>query len=286
MNTNPWADAFEAAARAALADPDLFRTGRDDLNSHGIQRLRIEPGRISGFVATRGAHTELHATITLPLLTSSPPPAPACAQHHDSAGDALPDCLTDPAHAHGPALLPDPAQLRLTCTCSMATCRHTAVLAHAFADHLRTHPEDLAAVRGLRAPSRPLQDVPGTNESARPKPLVSAHHAWSQYRKTDDLPPVPTLLAEPTSESIAHQDRALPPPPAPRAEYLLALIEDAAAQARHFLTGDASLECAWEEDAVRLAARVPHLRVPELAERLGLDVADLRRRIAAESLRA
>ncbi|MEU3317380.1 hypothetical protein ABZ743_32545 [Streptomyces sp. NPDC006662] len=41
------------------------------------------------------------------------------------------------------------------------------------------------------------------------------------------------------------------------------------------------LECRWDEDAVRLAARIPRTRVPEVAQRLGIDIAELRRRIAA-----
>ncbi|MFF1344376.1 hypothetical protein ACFVYT_42455 [Streptomyces sp. NPDC058290] len=58
-------------------------------------------------------------------------------------------------------------------------------------------------------------------------------------------------------------------------------MRDAAVQAGAFLHEGNPLECRWDEDAVRLAARIPHTRVPEVAERLGIDIAELCRRITA-----
>ncbi|MFC9734320.1 hypothetical protein ACFWGM_05005 [Streptomyces roseolus] len=116
------------------------------------------------------------------------------------------------------------------------------------------------------------------------RPATSGQHAWDWYRKTGRLPTIPIHPAKPSGKPSDRPDRTLPPPPAPGTEQLLALIEDAAVQARKFLGRKASLECAWEEDAVRLTSRIPHLRIPDIAERLGLDVADLRHRIATEGL--
>jgi hypothetical protein len=57
---------------------------------------------------------------------------------------------------------------------------------------------------------------------------------------------------------------------------LHALVDDAATQAREFLRTGALLECAWDQDAIRLTSRVPHAGIPDIADRLGLDSAHLR----------
>lgn len=289
-HTSMWADGFGAAARAAITDQEAFLAGRADLDERGIERFLISPGRISGLVTARNTGAELHAAITLPVLTADQAAAlrtttPQC-EHLEADDGALPECLADTAHTGGVSVLPDPAELSFICTCpATSPCRHAAALAHALIDRLRTHPEDLAALRGLRQPPHPAQDLPaaGTSTDTRPKTRFSAHHAWAWYRECPDLPLIPKYLPSLSDEPPGPPAWAPPPPPAPTTEHLHALVNDAATQARNFLRSGTPLECAWDEDAVRLAARIPHTSIPEIADRLGLDIADLRNRITAAS---
>ncbi|MFJ6755836.1 hypothetical protein ACIQNK_12550 [Streptomyces sp. NPDC091273] len=287
-HTSTWADRFGAAVSAAIADQEAFLAGRADLDERGIERFLISPGRISGLVTARNTGAELHAAITLPVLTAGQAATlrtatPQC-EHHEADEGALPECLADPAHTGGVTVLPDPAELSFICTCpAISPCRHAAALAHALIDRLRTHPEDLAALRGLRQPPHPAQDLPpaGASTNTRPKTRISAHHAWAWYREYPDRPPIPNYSPSLSNEPPGPPACSPPPPPAPTTEHLHALVNDAATQARNFLCSGTPLECAWDEDAVRLAARIPHIRISEVADRLGLDIADLRSRITA-----
>ncbi|MFE1876404.1 hypothetical protein ACFW9N_37020 [Streptomyces sp. NPDC059496] len=292
-HTSMWADRFGAAARAAITDQEAFLAGRADLDEHGIERFVISPGRISGLATARNTGAKLHATITLPVFTADQAAAlrtatPQC-EHHEADKEALPECLADPAHTGGMTVLPDPAEFGFICTCSaVSPCRHAAALAHAFIDRLRAGPEDLAALRGLRQPPHPAQDVPaaGASTDTRPKIRISAHHAWAWYRECPDLPPIPTYAPSLSDEPPGSPTWSAPPPPAPTSELLHALVNDAAIHARGFLRSGTRLECAWVDDAVRLAARIPHTSFPDIADRLGLDIADLRSRIAASAASA
>ncbi|MDX3643941.1 hypothetical protein [Streptomyces sp. MB09-02B] len=280
-----WADSVGAAARSTIADQETLLVGRTDLDDRGIERLWISPGRISGIVTARNSGAELRVAITLPVLTADQASnvrtaSPHC-EHHDAEDNTLPDCLADPAHAGGVTVVPSPGELRFICTCAMTTpCRHAAALAHALTDRLATHPEDFAVLRGLRQPQHPAQDLPtaGAPTDTRPKNRLSAHHAWAWYRQYPDLPPVPEYSPSLSEEPPGLPDWA-PPPPAPTTEHLHALVNDAAAQARDFLRTGIPLQCAWDADAVRLSSRIPHTCIPDIADRLGLDVADLRNRI-------
>ncbi|MDH6115683.1 hypothetical protein P3T36_007659 [Kitasatospora sp. MAP12-15] len=109
---------------------------------------------------------------------------------------------------------------------------------------------------------------------------VTAHHAWAWYREVAEPPLIPDRTPEiPDNQRPAALPSPPPPTPAPSEEQLVALIRDAATQARsHLLTGEA-LECVRTDDAIRIAALVPQPRLPEIAERLGLDIADLRTRL-------
>lgn len=285
-NTNLWADRFSTAASAAIADQETYLAGRTDLDERGIERFLISPGRISGLVTARNTGAELHVTITLPVLTSdhaaSLRTATSQCVHHEASDDALPDCLAEPAHTGGVNVLPDPAQLRFVCTCpATSPCRHAAALAHALIDRLRTYPGDLAVLRGLRQPSHPAQDIPAADTSAdtRTKTRFSAHHAWAWYRECTDLPPIPNYSPSLSNEPPSPPAWSPPPPPAPTSEHLQALVNDAATHATDFLRSGTPLECAWESDAVRLVSRIPHIRLSDVADRLGLDIAELRHRI-------
>ncbi|MFJ9188488.1 hypothetical protein ACIRQO_36230 [Streptomyces anulatus] len=284
-HTSTWADSFSDAAHAAITDREVLLDGRADLDQFGIGRFLISPGRVSGLVTARNTGSELHTAITLPILTTDQTAAlrtsTAQCAHHEADEPALPD----PTHTEGVTLLPDPSELRFTCTCTAAIpCRHAAALTHALIDRLRTHPDDLATLRGLRQQSHPAQDVPAAagsaNTDTRPKSQLSAHHAWASYREC------PELLLIPDYSPVLPVDPgppgwSPPPSPAPSAEHLYALVNDAATQAASFLRSGTPLECAWDDDAVRLAAHIPNTSIPDIADRLGLDVADLRNRITA-----
>ncbi|MFB6635348.1 hypothetical protein ACFCWY_36200 [Streptomyces sp. NPDC056362] len=287
-HTNLWADHFSTAASLAIADQETFLTGRADLDKRGIERFLVAPGRISGLVAARNTGAELHTSITLPLLASDQAAGPASptphGRNHEPDDAALSDWMTDPDPVRGLNLLPDPAHLRFACTCPAASpCRHAAALAHAFIDRLRTHPGDLAVLRGLRQPALPAQDIPAADRSAdtSTKTRLSAHHAWTWYRECTDLPPIPDYSPPQSNEPPSPATWAPPPPPAPTSEHLNALVNDAAAQAKNFLHSGTPLECAWEADTIRLASRIPHIRISDIADRLDLDIAELRDRITA-----
>ncbi|WP_405974831.1 hypothetical protein OG496_43980 [Streptomyces sp. NBC_00988] len=287
-HASPWADSFGAAARLAIADQETLVAGRADLDDRIIERLWISPGRISGIVTARNSGAELRTAITLPVLTADQVAAvrtasPQC-EHHEADDNALPECLADPAHVGGVTVLPDPGELRFICTCpTTSPCRHAAALAYALTDRLHNHPEDFAVLRGLRQPKHPAQDLPtaGAHTHTGPKNRLSAHHTWAWYRECPDLPPIPHYSPSLSEEPPGPPAWAPPPLPAPTTEHLHALVNDAAAQARDFLRIGVPLECAWDEDAVRLSSRIPHTCIPDIADRLGLDIADLRNRIAA-----
>jgi len=182
------------------------------------------------------------------------------------------------------AVLPEADELRFICTCAATSaCRHVAALAHALSDRLITHPEDLAVLRGLRQPRHPAQDIliADAPADATPKDRLSAHHTWAWYRDRPDLPPVPEYSPSLADELPGAPAWSPPPAPAPTAEHLHALVKDAASQAQDYLHRGVPLECAWETDAVRLASRMPNASIPDIAERLDLDIADLRSRITA-----
>ncbi|MER6103760.1 hypothetical protein ABT115_15885 [Streptomyces sp. NPDC001832] len=288
-HTSLWAESFGAAACSAAADQESLIAGRADLDDRGIERLRISPGRISGTMTARNSGAELQAAITLPVLTTAQVAAvrtasPRCEHHDEAAGIALPECFADPAHTGGVAVLPDPDEFRFICTCATASpCRHAAALIHAFTDRLHTHPEDLAVLRGLRQPQHPAQNLPTADASTdtRPRAQTSAHHAWAWYRECPDLLAIPDYSPPLPEEPPGRPAWSPPPLPAPATEQLQALVYDAAAQAREFLRNGTPLECAWDEDAIRLASRMPHSCLSDIADRLSLDIAHLRNRITA-----
>ncbi|MFF5893826.1 SWIM zinc finger family protein [Streptomyces globisporus] len=292
-HTNVWADSFDSTACAAIGDREALLDGRSDLDQFGIRRFLISPGRVSGLVTARNTGMELQAAITLPILTADQTAAlrTAAAQcaHHHSDGPALPACLSEHAFSVDVRLLPNPSELQFVCTCPSATpCRHAAALAHALIDQLRTHPDDLATLRGLRQPVRPPQDLPAAITNANPETMpparqLSAHHAWAWYRDCPDLSPAPDYSPVVADVPACPSGWSPPPSPAPSAEHLHALIRDAASHAAGFLRSGTPLECAWEDDTLRLTARIPNISIPDIADRLGLDIADLRNRLVEHS---
>lgn len=151
----------------------------------------------------RGKGSEVHAAILLPVLTTEQAAtirtaSPDCA-HSAAPTHTLPDCLADPAHTGGVAVMPQPAELRFICTCPAETspCRHAAALVHVLTDHLRTHPESLAVLRGLS--TSPAEDIPpaGASSGAKPRTRLSAHHTWAWHRDSPDPSPAPRYIAAP-----------------------------------------------------------------------------------------
>ncbi|MFG2394634.1 hypothetical protein ACGFYF_37995 [Streptomyces lavendulae] len=285
--TSPWADRFATTARAAINDPDTLRAGRTELDTQGVEHLRLTPGRIFGIMPARGKGSEVHVAILLPVLTAEQAATIRTASrdcaHTAAPTHTLPDCLADPAHTSGVAVVPQPTELRFICTCPAdnSPCRHAAAVVHVLTDHLLTHPESLAVLRGLS--TSPAQDIPpaGASSGAKPRTRLSAHHTWAWHHDFPDPSPAPRYTAAPFETIPATPTWSAPPPPAAPTEQLHALVRDAAVQAGAFLHDGTPLECRWDEDAVRLAARIPNTRVPEVAERLGIDIAELRRRITA-----
>ncbi|MEU8351786.1 hypothetical protein, partial [Streptomyces sp. NPDC048845] len=200
----------------------------------------------------------------------------------------LPECLTNPDHTGGVPLQPASEEITLSCDCGTSPCRHIPALTHAVTSRLTSRPTDFARLRGL--PEHPdqsptasaAQPATTTRTTPRGKTHIPAHHAWAWYRECAEPPLLPTYTPELTDEPVPNLPAPMTPPaPAPEPEQIHALISDAAAQARAHLRGAAPLECALHEDALRLAAAVPGIRLPETAERLGIDIADLREQISA-----
>lgn len=106
--------------------------------------------------------------------------------------------------------------------------------------------------------------------------------AW--YRECAEPPLLPTHTPQLTDRPVTNLPVSpAPPAPAPQPEQIHALISDAASQARAHLRDATRLECAQHEDALRLAAALPSIRLPETAERLGIDIADLRAQLSEDT---
>ncbi|WP_413115310.1 hypothetical protein ACK1X7_17445 [Streptomyces sp. CY1] len=293
MTPNTWALTWETLLRAAISDEALWLAGHNDLSAGGLTHLTLTPGRISATATDRHHSTPAHPTITLPVLTDDQltawqAAAPTCGHHQAIRTGKLPECLTNPEHTGGVPTQPAPEEITLSCGCGSSPCRHIAALTHAVTARLTTRPTDFATLRGL--PEHPAQhpatgtDQPVITTRTTPggKIHIPAHHAWAWYRECAEPPLLPTYTTELTDE-VAPDLPALPAPPAPapEPEQIHALISDAASQARAHLRNATRLECALHEDTLRLAAAIPGVRLPETAERLGIDIADLREQISA-----
>ncbi|KUN58897.1 hypothetical protein AQJ46_42245 [Streptomyces canus] len=294
MTPNAWAHTWETILRASLNDEALWLAGHNDLSAGGLTHLTLEPGRVTATATDRHHTTPAHPTITMPVLTDDQTTAwqsasPACGHHQAILTGKLPECLTNPAHTGGVPTQPAPEEITFSCDCGIAPCRHIAALTHAVTARLTTRPADFATLRGL--PEHPPQhrpatstDQPVTTTRTTPggKVHIPAHHAWAWYRECSEPPLLPTYTPDLTDEPVPNLPApTAPPAPAPEPEQIHALISDAAAQARAHLRNATQLECALHEDALRLAAVLPGVRLPETAERLAIDVADLREQISA-----
>lgn len=294
MTPNAWAHSWETLLRAAINDEALWLAGHNDLSAGGLTHLTLEPGRVTATATDRHKATPAHPAITMPVLTDAQATAwqsasPTCGHHQAIRTGKLPECLTNPTHTGGVPTQPEPEEIAFTCDCGISPCRHIAALTHTVTARLATSPADFAALRGL--PERPPQHRPATSTvqpvtTTRTTPggkvHIPAHHAWAWYRECAEPPMLPTYTLELTDEPVPPLPApTAPPAPAPEPEQIRALIRDAAAQARAHLREAAQLECALYEDALRLAAAVPGVRLPEAAERLAIDIADLREQISA-----
>ncbi|WP_328946388.1 hypothetical protein OG259_37960 [Streptomyces sp. NBC_00250] len=293
MTLNTWARTWETLLHAAISDEALWLAGHNDLSAGGLTHLTLFPGRISATATDRHHTTPAHPTITLPALTDHQITAwqaasPTCGHHQAVRTGKLPECLTNPDHTGGVPTQPTPEEITLSCDCGTSPCRHIAALTHAVTARLATYPTDFATLRGL--PEHPTQppatgkDQPVTTNRTTPggKIHIPAHHAWAWYRECAEPPLLPTYTPELIDEPVPGLPApAAPPAPAPDPEQVHALISDAASQARAHLRNATRLECAQHEDALRLATAVPGIRLPETAERLGIDIADLREQILA-----
>ncbi|MFC8094647.1 hypothetical protein [Streptomyces sp. NPDC057301] len=297
MTSNAWAHTWETILRATINDEALWLDGHNDLSAGGLTHLALSPGRVTATTTDRHHTTPAHPTITMPVLTDDQTAdwqaaSPTCGHHQAIPNGKLPECLTSPAHTGGVPTQPAPEEVTLSCDCGATPCRHTAALTHAVTARLTTHPADFATLRGL--PEHPPQHhspvgthQPVTTSRTTPggKIHIPAHHAWAWYRECSEPPLLPTYtpeLADGPAPDLPAQP-APPAPPAPEAEQIQALIHDAAAQARAHLRDATQLECALHEDVIRLAAAVPGVRLPETAEHLGIDIADLREQISAHT---
>ncbi len=294
MTPNVWAHTWESILRAHINDDALWLAGHNDLSAGGLTHLTLEPGRVSATATDRHSTTAAHPTIAMPVLTDDQTTAwqsasPSCGHHQAVRTGKLPECLTHPDHTGGVPTLPAPKEITCNCDCGISPCRHTAALTHAVTARLTTRPADFAALRGLpehspqhRPATSTAQPVTTTRTTPGGKVHIPAHHAWAWYRECAEPPLLPTYTAELTDESVPTLPvQTAPPAPAPESEQIQALIRDAAAQARSHLRDATQLECALHEDALRLAAAVPGVRLPETAERLTIDIADLREQISA-----
>ncbi|MDT0547667.1 hypothetical protein [Streptomyces lonegramiae] len=295
MTPNTWAHTWETLLRATINDETLWLAGHNDLSAGGLTHLTLEPGRVSATATDRHHTTPAHPKITLPVLTDAQITAwqtasPACGHHQAVRTGKLPECLTNPDHTGGVPTQPASEKITFSCDCGTSPCRHIAALTHAVTARLTTRPTDFATLRGL--PEHPTQppatgtDQPVTMTRKTPggKVHIPAHHAWAWYRECAEPPLLPTYTPDLTDEPVPGRPApTAPPAPAPDPEQIHALISDAASQARAHLRDATRLECALHEDALRLAAAVPGIRLPETAERLGIDIADLREQISAHT---
>ncbi|WP_372412200.1 hypothetical protein [Streptomyces luteireticuli] len=294
MTPNTWAHTWESLLRATINDEALWLAGHNDLSAGGLTHLTLETGRAHATATDRHNTTPAHPTITMPVLTDDQTTtwqsaSPTCGHHQAVHAGKLPECLTNPAHTGGVPTQPAPGEIISNCDCRNSPCRHIAALTHAVTALLTTHPADFATLRGL--PADPPQHHPDTSThqpvtTTRTTPggkvHIPAHHAWAWYRECAEPPLLPTYTPELTDEPVPNLPaQAAPPTPAPQPEQIHALISDAAAQARAHLRDATHLECALHDDALRLAAAVPGVRLPETAERLAIDIADLREQISA-----
>ncbi|WP_413115470.1 hypothetical protein ACK1X7_20325 [Streptomyces sp. CY1] len=293
MTPNTWAHAWETLLRAAINDEALWLAGHNDLSAGGLTHLILSPGRVSATATDRHHTTPAHPTINLPVLTDTQITAwqaasPTCGHHQAIRTGKLPECLTNPDHTGGVPTQPASGEFSLSCNCGTPPCRHIAALTHAITARLTARPTDFATLRGL--PKHPTEhpatgtDQPVTATGTRPggKVRIPAHHAWAWYRECAEPPLLPAYTPDLTDKPVPSLPApTAPPAPAPEPEQIHALISDAASQARAHLRDATPLECALHEDALRLAATVPGIRLPEMAERLGIDIADLREQISA-----
>lgn len=292
MTLNTWARTWETLLRNTIKDEALWLAGHNDLSAGGLTHLTLAPGRVSSTATDRHHTTPAHPTITLPVLTDDQittwqAASPTCGHHQAVRTGKLPECLNNPDHTGGVRTQPVSEEITLSCDCGSSPCHHIAALAHAVTARLTTRPTDFATLRGL--PELPTQhptidtDQPVTTTRTTPggKIHIPAHHAWAWYRECAEPPLLPTYTTEQTNEVAADLPTLqVPPAPAPEPEQIHALISDAASQARAHLHNATRLECALHEDALRLAASIPSIRLPETAERLGIDIADLREQIS------
>ncbi|MEV5778566.1 hypothetical protein AB0L49_46505 [Streptomyces antimycoticus] len=293
MTPNAWAHTWQSLLRAAINDETLWLAGHNDLSAGGLTHLTLEPGQVTATATDRHHTTPAHPTITVPVLTDDQTTtwqtaSPTCGHHQAVRTGKLPECLTNPAHTGGVPTQPAPEEITFSCDCGTAPCRHIATLTHAVTARLTIHPAHFAQLRGFpehppqpHTPNSTAQPVTTTRTTPSGKIHIPAHHAWAWYRECAEPPLLPTYTPEITDEPVPRRPAAVPPAPAPQAAQIHALISDAAAQARAHLRDATRLECALHEDALRLAATVPGVRLPETAERLGIDIADLREQISA-----
>ncbi|NUK16289.1 hypothetical protein [Streptomyces lunaelactis] len=294
MTPNVWAHTWETILRASLNDEALWLAGHNDLSAGGLPHLTLEPGRVTATATDRHHTTPAHPTITMPILTDDQTTAwqaasPACGHHQAVRTGKLPECLSSTAHTSGVPTQPAPEEIAFSCDCGIAPCRHIAALTHAVTARLTTRPADFATLRGLPEQSpRPHpatstnQPVTTTRTTPGGKVHIPAHHAWAWYRECSEPSLLPTYTPELTDEPVPILPApTVPPAPAPEPEQIHALISDAAAQARAHLRNATRLECALHEDALRLAAVLPGVRLPETAERLAIDVGELREQMSA-----
>ncbi|WP_416969406.1 hypothetical protein [Streptomyces sp. 4F14] len=293
MSRNAWADAWETALRTAVSDETTLLAGHNDLVAGGITHLAITPGKATAMATARHSNEEAHTVITLPVLTHEQATivraaSSHCGHHKELRAGGLPDCLADPAHTGNVPVAPAFTEIGFACTCGTSPCRHAAALAHAVTRRLITNPAEFAVIRGLplqkptteTADAAPDPEAITTRTAPRGKRQVPAHHVWSWYRECAELPPVPDHTSDPVDLPTPAPPSWPPlPAPAPGQEQLHALVNDAAEQARNHLLSGTALECAWNDDAIRLASTIPQARLPEIADRLGLDIAQLRERL-------
>ncbi|MFZ3573824.1 hypothetical protein ACOKM5_43500 [Streptomyces sp. BH097] len=299
MTPNTFAHAWQTLLRATVNDESLWLAGHNALSAGGLTHLVLAPSRVNATATDRHHTTPAHPVITMPVLNDTQATAwqtasPTCSHHQAlHTGDLL-ACLRDPAHTGGVPTQPTQEEISFHCDCGSVPCQHVAALAHSVAARLTTSPADFAMLRGLpTAPprggtaARTAEPVVTTRTSPGGRVHIPAQHAWAWYRECAEppliSPYVPETAAEPAPPIPAV---AAPPAPAPGPEQIQALISDAAARARAHLQSAMPLECALHEDALRLAATVPGVRLPDIAERLAIDIADLREQVSATTARA